>query len=107
MPKEPCNRALFCTPKRPADAFIPAILVKIPERAELEERQFELEMERMKGRPAYLEPDDLGVMYGLLLGDIDRYRSLSLSLWYGVVRYALIGIALFHCLCAPCTLHPA
>ena len=51
------------------------ILIKIPERAELEERQFELELERMKGRPAYLEPDDLGVMYGLLLGDIDRYRD--------------------------------
>ena len=51
------------------------ILVRIPERAELEERQFVLELERIKGRAAYLGPDDLGVMYGLLLGDIESNES--------------------------------
>ena len=47
----------------------------MPERAELEQRQFELELERIKGRSAYLEPDDLGIMYGLLLGDIESNES--------------------------------
>ena len=35
------------------------VLVKVPERAQLDELNFELLVDRLKGRPAYLAADDL------------------------------------------------
>eukprot|EP00293_Proteomonas_sulcata_P021094 CAMPEP_0184317834 /NCGR_PEP_ID=MMETSP1049-20130417/99027_1 /TAXON_ID=77928 /ORGANISM="Proteomonas sulcata, Strain CCMP704" /LENGTH=679 /DNA_ID=CAMNT_0026637375 /DNA_START=1 /DNA_END=2040 /DNA_ORIENTATION=- len=46
------------------------IVVRVPERAELDARNWELELERMKGKAAYIESEDLGVMYGVLKGDV-------------------------------------
>ena len=51
------------------------MLVKIPERAELEAREFKLELERIRGRPAYLDAEDMGVMYGVVTGDIESGDS--------------------------------
>ena len=50
-------------------------MVKIPERAELEAREFTLELERLRGRPAYLDAEDMGVMYGVVTGDIESGDS--------------------------------
>jgi hypothetical protein len=60
------------------------VMVKVPERAQLEARAFELEVDRLKGRPAYLAADDLGVMYGLLLGDIESAESSKAMLRDGL-----------------------
>ena len=52
------------------------ILLRIPERSELEGRKFQVELDRLKGgHPAYVDTEDLSVMYGLLLGDIQSNDS--------------------------------
>ena len=60
------------------------MMVKIPERAELEAREFTLELERLRGRPAYLDAEDMGVMYGVVTGDIQSGDSSRVLLRDGL-----------------------
>lgn len=66
------------------------LVVVVPQRTELEAKNWELKLERMKGLDAYISAYDLTVMLAVLKGDIDCSPSSKLLLEDGLHLF-LVG----------------
>jgi len=66
------------------------LVIQVPQRTELEAKNFELKVERMQGLKAYISPYDLSVMIAVLKGDIECSPSSKALLEDGLHLF-LVG----------------